>query len=176
MGPRDITRIIGISKAYCTRVGSGPFPSEADPADGEILVEAGGEYGTTTGRKRRCGWFDAVAARYACRLNTLTELVITKLDVLSAFEKIKVCVAYEFEGDRYEHFPPNQTIFNKCRPVYEEFAGWSEDITGARDLDDLPKEARAFLEGIQAMVPTTISHASVGPEREQILKVHEAGA
>lgn len=176
VGPRDITRIIGISKAYCTRVGSGPFPSEADPADGEILVEAGGEYGTTTGRKRRCGWFDAVAARYACRLNTLTELVITKLDVLSAFEKIKVCVAYEFEGDRYEHFPPNQTIFNKCRPVYEEFAGWSEDITGARDLDDLPKEARAFLEGIQAMVPTTISHASVGPEREQILKVHEAGA
>ncbi|MBK5228559.1 MAG: adenylosuccinate synthase [Actinobacteria bacterium] len=176
VGPRDITRIIGISKAYCTRVGSGPFPSEADPADGEILVEAGGEYGTTTGRKRRCGWFDAVAARYACRLNTLTELVITKLDVLSAFEKIKVCVAYEFEGDRYEDFPPNQTIFNKCRPVYEEFAGWSEDITGARDLDDLPKEARAFLEGIEAMVSTTISHASVGPEREQILKVHEAGA
>ncbi len=172
VGPRDITRIIGISKAYCTRVGSGPFPSEADPADGEILVEVGGEYGTTTGRKRRCGWFDAVAARYACRLNTLTELVITKLDVLSAFEKIKVCVAYEYEGERYEDFPPNQTIFNKCLPVYEEFSGWSEDITGCRQLEDLPKEARTFLDAIEAMVSTPISSASVGPERDQILAVH----
>src|SRR5688572_24253735 len=132
VGPRDIERIIGISKAYCTRVGSGPFPSEADPADAEVLVEAGSEYGTTTGRKRRCGWFDAVVGRYAARLNTLTELVITKLDVLSRFESIKVCVAYEYEGERFESFPPHQTIFNKCRPVYEEVAGWSEDVTGAR--------------------------------------------
>src|ERR671915_3853 len=120
VGPRDIERIIGISKAYCTRVGTGPFPSEADPADAELLVELGAEYGTTTGRKRRCGWFDAVVARYAARLNTLTELVITKLDVLSHFDSIKVCVAYEFEGRRYEEFPPIQTIFNKCAPVFEE--------------------------------------------------------
>src|ERR671915_794735 len=120
VGPRDIQRIIGITKSYCTRVGSGPFPSEADPADAEILVEAGGEYGTTTGRKRRCGWFDAVAARFAARVNTLTELVVTKLDVLSHFSAVKVCVAYEHEGKRYEDLPSHQTIFNKCAPVFEE--------------------------------------------------------
>ena len=171
VGPRDITRIIGISKAYCTRVGSGPFPSEADPTDAEILVEAGGEYGTTTGRKRRCGWFDAVAARYAARLNTLTELVITKLDVLSEFDRIKVCVAYDYEGERYETFPPNQTIFNKCRPVYEELEGWRDDITAARSPGDLPKEARAYLDAIEALVGTSISYVSVGPGREQTLRL-----
>jgi adenylosuccinate synthase len=174
VGPRDITRIIGISKAYCTRVGSGPFPSEADPADGEILVEAGQEYGTTTGRKRRCGWFDAVAGRFAARLNTLTELVVTKLDVLSEFASIKVCVAYEYEGERYEKFPPNQTIFNKCRPIFEELPGWSKDISAARALDDLPKEARAYLEAIEGLVGTPVSWASVGPGREQIVRVSEA--
>ncbi|MEA2475978.1 MAG: adenylosuccinate synthase, partial [Actinomycetota bacterium] len=145
VGPRDIERIIGIAKAYCTRVGSGPFPSEADPADAEILVEAGAEYGTTTGRKRRCGWFDAVAGRYAARLNTLTEVVVTKLDVLSAFPTIKVCVGYSFEGERFDDMPPNQTIFNKCVPVFEELSGWSEDISEARSVNDLPKEARAYL-------------------------------
>ena len=171
VGPRDITRIIGISKAYCTRVGSGPFPSEADPADAEVLVEAGAEYGTTTGRKRRCGWFDAVAGRYAARLNTLTELVVTKLDVLSQFEEIKVCVAYEYEGERYEHFPPNQTIFNKCKPIYEELPGWSVDISSARSLDDLPKEARSYLETIESLVNTPVSWASVGPGRDEIVRL-----
>lgn len=175
VGPRDIERIIGISKAYCTRVGSGPFPSEADPADAEILVETGAEYGTTTGRKRRCGWFDAVAARYAARLNSLTELVVTKLDVLSQFPSIKVCVAYAYEGRRYEDFPPNQTIFNKCEPVFEELTGWSDDITGARALDDLPKEARAYLETIEALVRTPVSWASVGPSRDQIVQVRDVG-
>ena len=175
VGPRDIDRIIGISKSYCTRVGSGPFPSEADPADGEILVEAGGEYGTTTGRKRRCGWFDAVAARYAARLNSLTELVITKLDVLSAFDSIKVCVAYEYEGERYDEFPPNQTVFNKCRPVFEELPGWKDDISGAREVSDLPKEARAYLDALEGLVGTPISWASVGPGREQIAKVQDVG-
>jgi adenylosuccinate synthase len=174
VGPRDITQIIGISKAYCTRVGSGPFPSEADPADAEILVEAGGEYGTTTGRKRRTGWFDAVAGRFAARLNTLTEIVVTKLDVLSEFPTIKICVAYEYEGERYETFPPNQTIFNKCKPIFDELPGWSTDITGARVLDDLPKEARAFLETIEGLVGTPVSWASVGPGREQIVRVSEA--
>ena len=144
VGPRDIERIIGITKSYCTRVGSGPFPSEADPTDAEVLLEVGAEYGTTTGRKRRCGWFDAVAARYAARLNTLTELVVTKLDVLSAFPSIRVCVGYEYEGERYEDFPPNQTIFNKCKPVFEEFKGWSEDISGARTAGDLPEAARSY--------------------------------
>jgi adenylosuccinate synthase len=169
VGPRDIERIIGISKAYCTRVGSGPFPSEADPADAEVLTEVGGEYGTTTGRKRRCGWFDAVVGRYAARLNTLTELVVTKLDVLSRFESIKVCVAYEYEGEKFESFPPHQTIFNKCRPVYEEVAGWSEDVSGARSAEDLPKEARAYLELIESLVGTRVSWASIGPGREQIV-------
>ena len=171
VGPRDITRIIGITKAYCTRVGSGPFPSEADPADGEILVEVGREYGTTTGRKRRCGWYDAVAGRYAARLNTLTELVITKLDVLSAFPSIKVCVAYEYEGERYEDFPPNQTIFNKCKPVFEELPGWSEDISGARTVTDLPKEARAYLESLERLTNTPVSWATVGPQRDEIVKI-----
>lgn len=176
VGPRDITQIIGITKSYCTRVGSGPFPSEADPADADILVESGGEYGTTTGRKRRCGWFDAVAARYAARLNTLTELVVTKLDVLSEFETIKVCVAYDYEGDRYEEFPPHQTIFNKCRPVFEEFPGWREDISGCRSLEDLPKNARGYLEAMERLVGTPISWASVGPGREAVVKVAEVPA
>jgi adenylosuccinate synthase len=173
VGPRDIERVIGITKAYCTRVGSGPFPSEADPTDGEILVEVGAEYGTTTGRRRRCGWFDAVAGRYAARLNTLTELVVTKLDVLSAFPTIKVCVAYEYEGERYEEFPPHQTIFNKCKPVFEEFPGWEEDLTATRDLEDLPKEARSYLEALESLVGTPVSWASVGPEREQIVRFRE---
>ncbi|MQB00488.1 MAG: adenylosuccinate synthase [Actinobacteria bacterium] len=171
VGPRDIQRIIGISKAYCTRVGSGPFPSEADPADAEILVEAGAEYGTTTGRKRRCGWFDAVVGRYAARLNTLTELVITKLDVLSAFDPIRICVAYDYEDQRFDAFPPNQTIFNKCVPVYEELDGWMEDITGARRIEDLPKEARGYIERIEELVGVPISWTSVGPGREQIVRV-----
>ncbi len=173
VGPRDIGRIIGITKAYCTRVGSGPFPSEADPTEAEVLVEVGAEYGTTTGRKRRCGWFDAVAARYAARLNTLTELVVTKLDVLSAFPTIKVCVAYEYEDERYEEFPPHQTIFNKCKPVFEEFAGWQEDITKARSIEDLPKEARSFIEALETLSRTPISWASVGPGRDQIVKIRE---
>lgn len=171
VGPRDIERIIGITKAYCTRVGSGPFPSEADPADGDILVEAGHEYGTTTGRKRRCGWFDAVAARYAARLNTLTEVVVTKLDVLSSFARIKVCVGYEYGGERFDEFPPNQTIFNKCRPVFEELPGWSDDITAARSLEDLPKEARSYLESIEELTGVPISWTSVGPGRDEIVQV-----
>ncbi|MDQ4124221.1 MAG: adenylosuccinate synthase [Actinomycetota bacterium] len=169
VGPRDIERIIGIAKAYCTRVGAGPFPSEADPADAEILVEAGAEYGTTTGRKRRCGWFDAVAARYAARLNTLTELVITKLDVLSQFDTIKVCVAYEYDGERYEEFPPHQTIFNKCRPIFEELRGWRDDLTAARALDDLPKEARSYLEALESLARVPVTYASVGPGRDQMV-------
>ena len=176
VGPRDIDRIIGITKAYCTRVGSGPFPSEADPADAEILLETGAEYGTTTGRPRRCGWFDAVAARYATRLNTVTDLVVTKLDVLSVFDVIKVCVAYEYEGRRYEELPPNQTIFNKCNPIYEELPGWSEDLSSARKVDDLPKEARAYLEMIEGLVSAPITWVSVGPSREQVVRLRDASA
>jgi adenylosuccinate synthase len=145
---------------------------EADPADADALVEAGGEYGTTTGRRRRCGWFDAVAARYAARLNSLSEVVVTKLDVLSRRPFIKVCVAYEHDGVRYDSFPPHQTIFNKCRPVYEELSGWDDDIAGARSLDELPAEARAYLLAIEDALGAPVSWASVGPEREQIVRVH----
>ncbi|MDQ3785140.1 MAG: adenylosuccinate synthase [Actinomycetota bacterium] len=169
VGPRDIDRIIGVSKAYCTRVGSGPFPSEADPAEAEVLVELGAEYGTTTGRRRRCGWFDAVAARYAARLNTLTELVVTKLDVLSQFASLKMCVAYEFEGRRYDTLPPNQTIFNKCRPIYQELAGWQEDIGDAQTKSELPVKAVAYLETIEELVQTPIRSVSVGAAREQLV-------
>ena len=169
VGPRDIGQIIGIAKAYCTRVGSGPFPSEADPAEAELLVEVGHEYGTTTGRKRRCGWFDAVAARYAARLNTLTELVVTKLDVLSHFSELKVCVAYEFEGQRYENFPPNQTVFNKCKPVYEVIPGWSDDITGATNASELPAAARSYLVRLEELVGTPVKWASVGAGRAQMV-------
>ena len=174
VGPRDVEDVIGVCKAYCTRVGSGPFPTEADPADADTLVEAGGEYGTTTGRKRRCGWFDAVAARYAARINTLTEVVVTKLDVLSRFPTIKLCVAYEYEGERYDTFPPNQTIFNKCRPVYEQIQGWSEDIGSARAVGDLPAEARAYLETIELVLGTPVSWASVGPRREDVVPLRGA--
>jgi adenylosuccinate synthase len=168
-GPRDLTRVIGIAKAYCTRVGSGPFPSEADPADADILVETGGEYGTTTGRRRRCGWFDAVAARYAARLNTLTEMVVTKLDVLSAFDDIRICTAYRHAGERFDDFPPNQTVFNKATPVYESMPGWGEHVGDARHIDDLPKRARAYLERLEELVGVPASWVSVGPEREQIV-------
>jgi adenylosuccinate synthase len=177
VGPRDITEVVGIAKAYCTRVGAGPFPTEADPADAETLVEAGREYGTTTGRRRRCGWFDAVAGRYAARLNTLTELVVTKLDVLASFETIRVCVAYEHSGDRYEEFPPHQTVFNNALPVYEAMPGWGEDIRGARTLHDLPKEARAYLELIESSLGVGVSWASVGPGRDEVVRLRpDAGA
>lgn len=176
VGPRDIERIIGIAKAYCTRVGSGPFPSEADPADAEVLVEAGAEFGTTTGRRRRCGWFDAVAGRYAARLNTLTELVVTKLDVLSKFETLRICVGYDYEGERFTEFPPHQTIFNKCRPVYEEFPGWGEDITGAKEVDELPKEARAFVDAIEESTKTPVTWVSTGPARDQIVRFRQGEA
>jgi adenylosuccinate synthase len=174
VGPRDVAIIIGIAKAYCTRVGSGPLPTEADPADADVLVEMGREYGTTTGRKRRCGWFDVVAARYAARINTLTELVVTKLDVLSSFDRIKVCVAYDYEGRRYEAFPPNQTVFNRCVPVYEEMPGWREDLRDARSLDHLPKEARAYIEMIETTVGVPVSWASVGPGRDEVLRVRSS--
>ena len=172
-GPRDIGAVIGICKAYCTRVGSGPFPTEAGPAEAETLVEAGGEYGTTTGRKRRCGWFDAVAARYAARLNSLSEVVVTKLDVLSRFPSLKVCVAYEYEGERYDSFPAHQTVFNKCRPVYEELPGWSQPIERARSLADLPQRARAYLDTVESLLRTPISWVSVGPGRDQSVRLRE---
>ena len=134
------------------------------------MVEVGGEYGTTTGRRRRCGWFDAVATRYAARLNTVTEVIVTKLDVLSAFDVVKLSVAYDFDDRRYDHFPPNQTVLNKARPVYEELPGWREDLSGARALTDLPGPARAFLDRLEELIETPVSWVSVGPGRDEMVR------
>src|SRR5256886_3580309 len=152
IGPRMIDRIIGVTKAYTTRVGEGPFPTEDLGPDGDLLVERGAEFGATTARKRRCGWFDAVIVRYAARVSSLTEIFLTKIDVLSAFDRIRVCVGYEHEGKIYESFPPHQTIFHKAVPIYEEFAGWKTDISGARSWGDLPRAAQTYVESLEKMV------------------------
>ena len=164
VGPRAIDRIIGVTKAYTTRVGEGPFPSEDLGPDGELMVDRGAEYGATTGRKRRCGWFDAVVVRYAARLNSLTEIFLTKLDVLSAFDAIRVCVGYEYEGRTYESFPPHQTIFHKAVPVYEEAPGWRTEIGEARTWADLPKAAQSYVERLEKLAGVPITQISVGAE------------
>jgi adenylosuccinate synthase len=169
IGPAHVERVIGITKAYVTRVGAGPFPTEDLGADGDRLGERGHEFGTVTGRKRRCGWFDAVVLRYAARVNGLTELFLTKLDVLSGFETVKVCTAYRAGEDAFEDVPPHQSLLHDAEPVYEELDGWSEDLTGARDVEDLPKAARAYLERIVELVEVPIGVVSVGPGREQSL-------
>ncbi|HYF11499.1 MAG TPA: adenylosuccinate synthase [Actinomycetota bacterium] len=169
IGPRHVERVIGITKAYVTRVGAGPFPTEDHGDEGQRLGERGHEFGTVTGRKRRCGWFDAVVLRYAARLNGLTELFLTKLDVLSGFETVKVCTAYRAEGDTFDEVPPHQSLFHAAEPVYEELEGWDEDLTGARTTEDLPKAARAYLDRVTELVDVPIGVVSVGPGREQSL-------
>ncbi|MGC5009552.1 adenylosuccinate synthase [Streptosporangium sp. DT93] len=170
--PTRLTRVIGILKAYTTRVGSGPFPTELDDEMGEWLRTTGGEYGVTTGRDRRCGWFDAVIARYATRINGVTDYFLTKLDVLSGLEKIPVCVAYEVDGVRHEEIPMTQTDFHHAKPVYEEFPGWKDDITGVRDFDDLPANARAYVKALEEMSGSRISAIGVGPGRTETLQIH----
>ncbi|MEX2554143.1 MAG: adenylosuccinate synthase [Actinomycetota bacterium] len=170
IGPREIGRVIGIAKAYVTRVGSGPFPTEDTGPDGDRIGERGMEFGTTTGRKRRCGWLDAVLLRYAARLNSLSDLFITKLDVLSGFERLKLCTAYRYQGETYDEFPPHQTIFHKCEPIYEELAGWSEDISGARSFEDLPVEAREYVRRIEEVSGVPVTLVSVGPSRDQTVR------
>ena len=169
LGPKHVTNVIGITKAYVTRVGSGPFPTELHDDVGDRMTAVGQEYGTTTGRRRRVGWFDAVLARYAERVNGLTEHFLTKLDVLSEFETLKICRAYRYQGDEYEHFPPHQSIFHHAEPVYEELPGWSVDISGARDVGDLPKEAQAYVDRLEELSGVPIRWVSVGPERDQTL-------
>jgi adenylosuccinate synthase len=171
LGPCEVDRVIGVAKAYVTRVGSGPFPTEDISAAGAHMGEKGQEFGTTTGRPRRCGWFDAVLARYAARLNGLTEVFLTKLDVLSGLPTVKACTAYEFDGSRFEDFPPHQSIFHKATPRYDEVEGWSEDISRARRFDDLPASARAYIRLIEEMGGVPIRHVSVGPDREQTLSL-----
>jgi adenylosuccinate synthase len=169
IGPREVERVIGITKAYVTRVGAGPFPTEDLGSDGERLGERGREFGTVTGRKRRCGWFDAVIGRYAARLNGLTELFVTKLDVLSGCASLKVCTAYRVDGETFEDFPPHQSLFHRAEPVYEELEGWDEDLGAARSFGDLPNAARKYLEQVQELVGVPIGVVSVGPDRAQSL-------
>jgi adenylosuccinate synthase len=171
IGPQWVERVIGITKAYVTRVGAGPFPTKDAGPDGDRLGDRGQEFGTVTGRKRDCGWFDAVLLRYAARLNGLTELILTKLDVLSGFPRIKVCTAYRDDGETYEDFPPHQSIFHRAEPVYEELAGWDDDISDCRSYAKLPSAARAYVERIAELGGVPISLVSVGPSREQSLMV-----
>jgi adenylosuccinate synthase len=169
VGPKDIDEIIGVTKAYVTRVGAGPFPTEQDNDTGKAMQEVGKEFGTTTGRKRRCGWFDLVILGYAVRLNTLTALAVTKLDVLSQFDSLKVCVAYRLGDRTIEEFPQVCEDFASCEPVYEELPGWKKDIAEARKLEDLPTEARDYLDFISQRAGVPIKLISVGPERHQTI-------
>ncbi|HEX9094095.1 MAG TPA: adenylosuccinate synthase [Coriobacteriia bacterium] len=169
VGPKRIDRVLGIAKAYITRVGSGPFPTELHDSVGETLTRVGGEFGTTTGRQRRCGWYDGVIIRYAVEVNGLTDLVITKLDVLSHVDTIKVCVAYEHEGRRYNNLPCHQTVFHHAKPVYEELPGWKSDITACRTFEDLPKKARDYIGFLEDLAEVPVSIIAVGPSREQTI-------
>ncbi|MDT7583637.1 MAG: adenylosuccinate synthase [Pseudonocardiales bacterium] len=170
IGPMRIDRVIGILKAYTTRVGSGPFPTELNDAMGEHLRKVGGEFGVTTGRSRRCGWFDAVIGRYATRVNGITDFFLTKLDVLSGLEKVPVCVAYEVNGRRCDEMPMTQTDVHHAVPVYQEFPGWWEDISECRTFDDLPKNARDYVLALEGMIGAKVSAIGVGPGREQTIE------
>jgi adenylosuccinate synthase len=173
VGPTKITRVIGIVKAYTTRVGSGPFPTELFDEDGEKLRSIGGEFGTTTGRSRRTGWYDALIARYAVRINGLTDFFLTKLDVLTGWEKIPVCVAYEIDGKRVEELPASQSEFHHAKPVYEYLPGWNENIAGARSLNDLPKNAREYVKFLEDISGAPVSAIGVGPGREETIVVRD---
>ena len=176
IGPREVARVIGITKAYVTRVGAGPFPTEDHGPEGDRLGERGQEFGTVTGRKRRCGWFDAVILRYAARVNGLTELFVTKLDVLSGFETVRVCTAYRADDEPFDDVPPHQSLFHKAEPVYEELEGWQDEIGGATAFGDLPAAARTYLERLEELVGVAIGVVSVGPGREQSLTAGGPGA
>ena len=169
LGPTAIDAVVGVAKAYISRVGSGPFPTELFDQVGDWMVEQGREFGTVTGRRRRCGWLDLVALRYAARVNGLTHLFITKLDILSGLETLRVAVGYEGAGDSYREFPRQQRVLYKCTPVYEEVGGWSEDITGARRFEDLPATARQYIRFIEEAVGVPVGWVSVGPERSQLV-------
>ena len=173
IGPTKIKRVIGILKAYTTRVGSGPFPTELFDEDGEALRKIGGEVGVTTGRNRRCGWFDAPIARYAVRVNGLTDFFLTKLDVLTGWEKIPVCVAYEIDGVRVEELPASQTDFHHAKPIYEYLPGWKESISKAKSVADLPKNAQEYVKFLEKVSGAPISAIGVGPGRDETIVVRD---
>jgi len=173
IGPTKITRVIGILKAYTTRVGSGPFPTELFDVDGEALRKIGGEVGVTTGRNRRCGWFDAPIARYAVRVNGLTDFFLTKLDVLTGWEKIPVCIAYEIDGNRVEELPASQSDFHHAKPIYEYLPGWKENISMARSVKDLPKNAQEYVKFLEKISGAPMSAIGVGPGRDETIVVRD---
>jgi adenylosuccinate synthase len=167
--PACIDGVMGVAKAYCTRVGTGPFPSEAEEADAEGLRTRGSEFGSTTGRPRRCGWFDAVAARYATRINGFDTLALTKLDVLDELDEISVCVAYRFEGETLEELPSDVTVLERCTPVFEKLPGWKSPTLGIREWADLPDAARAYVERLSELARTEVGLVSTGPDREHTI-------
>jgi len=169
VGPQHIQQVIGISKAYTTRVGSGPFPTELDGPDGETLRREGAEFGATTGRSRRCGWFDAVSVRHAVRMNGLTGIALTKLDVLTGFKKIPICTAYRYNGQTVSEFPASSKVMAGSQPVYEEMDGWTERLDDVREFADLPAAAQSYVRRIEAVIGTEIILVSVGPGREQTI-------
>ena len=173
IGPTKITGVIGILKAYTTRVGSGPFPTELFDEWGEFLRKTGGEVGVTTGRNRRCGWFDAPIARYATRINGLTDIFLTKLDVLTGIKEIPVCVAYDVDGARVEEVPVSQTDFHHAKPIYQMFPGWDEDITGCKTFESLPKNAQDYVLALEKMSGTRISAIGVGQDRNATIVRHD---
>ncbi|WP_341953153.1 adenylosuccinate synthase [Salinibacterium sp. TMP30] len=173
VAPSRLERVIGIVKAYTTRVGAGPFPTELEDESGEFLRQNGFEFGTTTGRPRRCGWYDAPIARYSARVNGVTDFVLTKLDVLTGLKTIPVCVAYDVDGVRHDEMPVSQSDFHHAVPIYEAFPGWEEDITGARTFDDLPKNAQDYVLAIEKMSGARMSAIGVGPGRDEIIVRHD---
>jgi len=173
IGPRHIDRVMGVAKAYITRVGAGPFPTELHDEVGDLLVDLGHEYGTNTGRRRRTGWFDAVMMRHAVRLNSLSELAVTKLDVLDTLPVVKVCVAYDLDGERFTNLPYHQSVLHKATPVYEEFEGWQTDLSSITRLEELPGAARTYVDFLEQQVGVPISLVGVGPGRDQFLHFTE---
>lgn len=173
VGPTMIDRVIGVAKAYTTRVGEGPFPTELNDELGEVLCDRGAEFGTTTGRRRRCGWFDAVIGRYAVRINGIDCLAITKLDVLDTLEEIKVCVAYEIDGKRCQHFPSSARLFSRCRPIYKTMPGWQQSTDQCRTLEDLPKQALDYLKFLAELMEVPIALVSLGASRDQTIIVED---
>jgi adenylosuccinate synthase len=197
VGPMRITSVVGVAKAYTTRVGEGPFPTElqlgaevqaaiqsgaqltaitspkTDSDYGQLLLQTGGEFGTTTGRPRRCGWYDSVVVRWASLVNGLSDLVLTKLDVLTGIEKIKVCVSYEVDGVRFDKMPTDQYDFERAKPIYQEFDGWNENISGARNFSDLPLNAQKYVQALEELSNCRISVIGVGASRDAIIQLHD---
>ena len=169
IGPTMIDSVLGVAKAYISRVGGGPFPTELDNPTGEAMVEIGGEFGTVTGRRRRCGWLDGVVLRYAVRVNGITELALTKLDVLSHFDTLRVATAYDSLDVRYTEFPRQQRVLYNCHPVYQDLAGWGQDISAVERFDDLPKEAQLYVEYVEEIAGVPVTMVSVGPGRSATL-------